>query len=89
MRLSSDDDQTGKKRLEEGSDPELGLVYYLFAKHGILPGDYYRRSEGEKDLIWALSSYEADGIRAVTRVAQEQAQGQPSAKSRKTKKARR
>jgi len=27
--------------------------------HGILPGDYYGRPQGEKDLIWALSSYEA------------------------------
>ncbi|MDR3855762.1 MAG: hypothetical protein Q3X77_09370 [Oscillospiraceae bacterium] len=27
--------------------------------HGILPGDYYNRPQGEKDLIWALSSYEA------------------------------
>lgn len=25
--------------------------------HGILPGDYYNRPQGEKDLIWALSSY--------------------------------
>lgn len=28
--------------------------------HGILPGDYYRRSQGEKDLIWAFASYEAE-----------------------------
>ena len=44
----------------EGSDPELGLVYYLFSRHGILPGDYYSRTQGDKDLIWALSSYEAN-----------------------------
>ena len=44
----------------EGSDPELGLVYYLFSRHGILPGDYYSRPQGEKDLLWALSSYEAN-----------------------------
>lgn len=44
----------------EGSDPELGLVYYLFSRHGILPGDYYSRTQGEKDLLWALSSYEAN-----------------------------
>lgn len=35
-------------------------MYYLFHVHGILPGDYYRRTQGEKDLLWALSSYEAD-----------------------------
>lgn len=43
----------------EAEDPELGLAYYLYAVHGILPGDYYRRSQGEKDLIWAFASYEA------------------------------
>ena len=37
----------------------MGLAYYLFHVHGILPGDYYGRPQGEKDLIWALSSYEA------------------------------
>lgn len=44
----------------EGTDPELGLVYYLFSRHGILPGHYYSRPQGEKDLLWALSSYEAN-----------------------------
>ena len=38
----------------------MGLVYYLFSQHGILPGDYYSRPQGEKDLLWALSSYEAN-----------------------------
>ena len=42
----------------EAEDPELGLAYYLYAVHGLLPGDYYRRSQGEKDLIWAFASYE-------------------------------
>jgi hypothetical protein len=36
----------------------LGLAYYLYAVHGILPGDFYRRGQGEKDLIWAFASYE-------------------------------
>lgn len=35
-------------------------MYYLYAVHGILPGDYYRRSQGERDLIWAFASYEAN-----------------------------
>ena len=60
MRLSAHDDRRSKKRLREGTDPELGLAYYLFRVHGILPGDYYGRTQGEKDLIWALSSYEAN-----------------------------
>lgn len=32
----------------------------MFSRHGILPGDYYSRPQGEKDLLWALSSYEAN-----------------------------
>ena len=44
----------------EAEDPELGLAYYLYAVHGLLPGDYDRRSQGEKDLIWAFASYEAE-----------------------------
>ena len=44
----------------EAEDPELGLAYYLYAAHGILPGDYYWRSQGERDLIWAFASYEAE-----------------------------
>ena len=35
-------------------------MYYLYAVHGILPGHYYRRSQGERDLIWAFASYEAN-----------------------------
>ena len=50
--------------MREDSDPELGLVYYLFARHHILPGDYWSRSQGEKDLIWALASHEANKRRA-------------------------
>lgn len=38
----------------------MGLVYYLFARHHILPGDYWSRRQGEKDLIWALASHEAN-----------------------------
>ena len=38
----------------------MGLAYYLYAAHGILPGDYYRLSQGEKDLLWAFASYEAE-----------------------------
>lgn len=35
-------------------------MYYLYHVHHILPGDYYGRTQGEKDLLWALSSYEAN-----------------------------
>ena len=44
----------------DGSDAEMGLVYYLFHVKGWAPGDYYRKSPGERDLIWALASYEAN-----------------------------
>lgn len=35
-------------------------MYYLYHVHHILPGDYYGRPQGEKDLLWALSSYEVN-----------------------------
>lgn len=30
----------------------------------MLPGDYWSRSQGERDLIWALASHEANERRA-------------------------
>ena len=45
-------------------------MYYLYAVHGILPGDYYRRSQGERDLIWAFASYEAEQKNSGTREKQ-------------------
>ena len=30
----------------------------------MLPGDYWSRSQGERDLIWALASHEANEWRA-------------------------
>ncbi len=33
----------------------------------MLPGDYWSRSQGERDLIWALASHEANERRAVPR----------------------
>ena len=60
MRIPDGDHRRSKKRLEDGGDPELGLVYYLFHVKGWAPGDYYRKSPGERDLIWALASYEVE-----------------------------
>ena len=37
-------------------------MYYLYHQKGWAPGDYYRRSPGERDLIWALASYEAEKL---------------------------
>lgn len=45
----------------------MGLVYYLFARHHILPGDYWSRGQGERDLIWALASHEANERQATPR----------------------
>jgi len=36
------------------------LVYYLFHTKGWYPGEYYSKPPGERDLIWALASYEAE-----------------------------
>lgn len=33
----------------------------------LLPGEYWSRSQGERDLIWALASHEANERRAAPR----------------------
>lgn len=60
MRIPHGHHRRNKKRLEDGGDPELGLVYYLFHTKGWSPGEYYGKSPGERDLIWALASWEAE-----------------------------
>ena len=35
-------------------------MYWLFRVKGWAPGDYARMSPGERDLVWALASYEAE-----------------------------
>ena len=49
--------------MTDGSDPELGLLYYLFSAHNWGLADLRALWEGETgwhDLILALSSYEAN-----------------------------
>lgn len=49
--------------MTDGSDPELGLLYYLFFAHNWGLADLRALWEGETgwhDLILALSSYEAN-----------------------------
>ena len=46
--------------MREGSDPELGLLYYLFHVHHWTPEQYYSMGRGGRDLAWALASYESD-----------------------------
>ena len=35
-------------------------MYWLFRVKGWAPGDYYRMPPGERDLVLALASYEAN-----------------------------
>ena len=60
MRLPGPDHRRSKKRLEEGSDAELGLVYYLFHRHHWTPEMYYGMGQGGRDLAWALALHEAE-----------------------------
>ena len=46
--------------MREGSDPELGLLYYLFHVHHWTPEQYWQMCRGGRDLSWALASYESD-----------------------------
>ena len=46
--------------MREDSDPELGLLYYLFHVHHWTPEQYWQMSLGGRDLAWALASFESD-----------------------------
>ena len=46
----------------QGARPPADTV-----KAMLLPGDYWGRSQGERDLIWALASHEANERRAAPR----------------------
>lgn len=46
--------------MREDSDPELGLLYYLFHVHHWTPEQYWQMSLGGRDLVWALASFESD-----------------------------
>ena len=64
-----------KKRLTEGGDTELELVYYLFHKHHWTPEMYYGMGQGGRDLTLAFASmsWKREGTqierRAATRAA--------------------
>ena len=60
MRLPPGHHRRSKKRLTEGSDPELDLVYYLFHHHHWTPEQYYGMTPGGRDLTWALALHEAE-----------------------------
>ena len=57
MRLPPEDHSRSKKRLREGSDPEL--IYYLFHVHHWTPEQFSTMSRGAQDLVWGLASYES------------------------------
>ncbi|WP_302201751.1 hypothetical protein [uncultured Oscillibacter sp.] len=59
MRLPPEDHSRSKKRLREGSDPELELIYYLFHVHHWTPEQFSTMSRGAQDLVWGLASYES------------------------------
>lgn len=67
MRLPPAHHRRSKKRLTEGSDPELGLLYYLFHVHHWTPEQYWAMSLGGRDLAWALASYESEKLEELAR----------------------
>ena len=60
MRLPQADHRRDKKRLEEGGDQELDLVWYLFHRHHWTPEMYYGMEQGGRDLTWALALHESE-----------------------------
>ena len=49
-----------KKRLTEGIDPELSLIFYLFRVHHWTPEMYANLSLGGQDLVWGMALREAE-----------------------------
>lgn len=63
MRLPHEHTARGKKRLREGSDPELDLLYWLFVHKNLPPWEIYSRSQGFRDLVEAFAAQEMEDIR--------------------------
>ncbi len=62
-QVPQNDHHRSKKRLRDGNDQELGLLYYLFSAHHWGLHDLRSLWEGDTgwhDLILAMSSYEAN-----------------------------
>lgn len=68
MRIPQDHDRRSKKRLREGSDPELGLLYYLFHVHHWTPEQYMEMNPGGRDLAWALASFESEEMEELAQI---------------------
>ncbi len=64
MRVSQGDHRRDKKRLTEGGDSELSLVYYLFHAHHWTPEMYYGMGQGGRDLTMALALREIEQTQA-------------------------
>ncbi len=60
MRLSPGHHRRSKKRLAEGTDPELDLVFYLFRVHHWTPEQYYAMGQGGRDLAWGFALREIE-----------------------------
>ena len=63
MRLPDADRGRSKKRLTEGGDPELNLLYWLFVNKNIPPWAFYERSQGYRDLVEAMALQEIEDRR--------------------------
>ena len=61
MRLPAGDHRSGKKRLEDGSDAPLNLMYYLFHSGRLsIDGRLLAEDRGWQALASALASYELE-----------------------------
>ncbi|HJB56416.1 MAG TPA: hypothetical protein H9714_02575 [Candidatus Flavonifractor intestinipullorum] len=60
MRLPPGHHRRSKKRLREGGDTELELLYYLFHVHHWTPEMYAGMGAGGQDLALALALHEIE-----------------------------
>ncbi len=69
--------------MEEGSDPELHLLWWLFMRHNVMPWEVYERPQGYRDLVEAFSLRELEQLRDERLQRKARAKAAPSKRKRR------
>ena len=68
--------------MEEGSDPELLLLWWLFTRHNVMPWEVYERPQGYRDLAEAFALRELEQLRETRLQRKAQAKAAPRKRRR-------
>ena len=66
--------------MEEGSDPELLLLWWLFTRHNVMPWEVYERPQGYRDLAEAFALRELEQLQEARLQRKAQAKAAPPAR---------